>query len=415
MNAPDTPSGEPSPSAEPAAGTDIGLPVGQPTGSQAIPAPFREWPRRLGAVGPANGPVLICFGGMHGNEPSGALALERLLTKLQRNPTGLRGQLVALIGNRAGLQQRRRYIQSDFNRHWTRERVARLRAASGPFEAEDLELVELEQEIAKVLAAARGKVHALDLHTTSGEGPAFCILEDTLPNRRFALNLPATIVVGIEEELIGTISHFLTEQGVITCGFEAGQHDDPYSVERAEAAAWIQLEAAGVLIPGKRPEVQAARELLVTQTGRLPHFTELRYRHAIQPGDEFRMKPGFRNFDAVTAGQPLARDAHGVVGSPLTGLLLMPLYQAQGQDGFFLVTRVQPFWLTLSAFARHLRLEKVIHFLPGVKRHPEREGAFEVDTQIARFLALRIFHLLGYRRVSPLGRMLTMARRKHDD
>ncbi len=79
------------------------------------------------------------------------------------------------------------------------------------------------------------------------------------------------------------------------------------------------------------------------------------------------------------------------------------------------MTRVQPIWLTLSAFTRHLRLEKVIHWLPGVKRHPERADAFEVDTQIARFLALKIFHLLGYRRISPLGRVLTMARRKHDD
>ena len=390
--------------------------IGKPAGIKEVAAmPCREWPRVIGTVGPVTGPVLLCFGAMHGNEPSGALALERLLGKLQRNPAGLRGQLVALVGNRAGLQQKRRYLVSDFNRHWTRERIARLRAAEEPLEAEDRELVELDREIAKVMAGARGKVHALDLHTTSGEGPAFCILEDSLPNRRFALNLPATIVVGIEEELIGTISHFLSEQGVITCGFEAGQHDDPYSVDRAEAAAWIMLEASGVLVPGKRTEVQAARDLLRIQTGRLPHFTELRYRHAIQPGDEFRMKPGFRNFDAVAAGQPLARDIHGQVGSPLTGLLLMPLYQAQGQDGFFLVTRVQPIWLTLSAFARHLRLEKIIHFLPGVKRHPEREGAFLVDTHIARFLALKVFHLLGYRRVSPLGRLLTLARRKHDD
>lgn len=391
-------------------------PAGTASGIFEIAAPLgREWPRLLGTVGPATGPVLICVGGMHGNEPSGAVALERILCKLRQNPAGLRGQLVALIGNRAGLKSRRRFIEKDFNRHWTREQVARLRTAEGQLTGEDRELVELDAEIAKVLAVAKNKVFCLDLHSTSGEGPAFCILEDTLPNRRFALSLPVTIVVGIEEELRGTISHFLTEQGVICCGFEAGAHEDPYSADRAEAAIWIQLEAAGVLIPGKRPEVQAARELLVAQTGRLPHFTELRYRHAIQPGDDFRMKPGFRNFDAVTAGQPLARDVHGAVGSPLTGLLLMPLYQAQGEDGFFLVTRVRPIWLRLSAMARHLRLEKLVHWMPGVRRHPERADAFEVDTQIARFLALKIFHLLGYRRIGPLGRVLTMARRKHDE
>ncbi len=250
MNASDTTPGAGPAASRAAAEIDIGRPANPPSGIyESVAHLGREWPRLLGTAGPATGPVLICFGGMHGNEPSGAVALERILVKLQRNPTGLRGQLVALIGNRGGLKQRRRYIEHDFNRHWTRERVARLRAAEGPLTGEDQELVELDGEIAKVRAGARGKVYALDLHSTSGEGPAFCILEDTLPNRRFALSLPVTIVVGIEEELIGTVSHFLTEQGVVTCGFEAGQHEDPYSSDRAEAAVWIQLEASGCWSP----------------------------------------------------------------------------------------------------------------------------------------------------------------------
>ena len=115
---------------------------------------------------------------MHGNEPSGAVALERILVKLRQNPSGLRGQLVALAGNRAGLQQRRRYIASDFNRNWTRERVARLRAAEGPLEAEDRELVELDREIAKA-TASRTKVYALDLHSTSGASVRKSILPDS--------------------------------------------------------------------------------------------------------------------------------------------------------------------------------------------------------------------------------------------
>jgi len=403
-------------SADLAVGRASDLSGGQkaPSG-EAVAVPGREWPRVLGCVGPTSGPILICLAGMHGNEPSGAIGLERVILKLQRNPTALRGQLVALVGNLAGLRQRRRFLATDLNRHWTRERVARLRVAETELVDEDRELVELDGEIQKVLASARGKVHALDLHSTSGEGPAFAILEDTLPNRRFALNLPVTIVVGIEEELQGTVSHYLSDQGVVTCGFEAGQHDDPYSSNRAEAAVWIALEGSGVLVAGKRQEVQEARELLVAQTGRLPHFTELRYRHPVKPEDQFRMKQGFRNFDAVDQGEKLARDQTGPIGSPFTGLLLMPLYQTQGQDGFFIVTSVNGFWLSLSALARQVRLEKLMHILPGVKKHPERTNAFEVDTQVARFLALKVFHLLGYRRIGPLGRILTMARRLHDE
>lgn len=389
--------------------------AGDPSGHPSSVPIGRHYSRVLGHVGQPGGPCLICTGGIHGNEPSGVAALERVFAKLERDNRGLRGELFGFVGNIEALRQKRRFLKMDLNRHWTRERVHRLRASTERLEAEDAELVELDREISKVLSQARGKVFALDLHSTSGEGPAFCILEDTLPNRRFAVQLPVTVVIGIEEELVGTISHFLSDQGVVVCGFESGQHDDPYSVDRAEAAVWLALEAAGVLAPASRDEIAWARQLLKTQTGRLPHFTEVRYRHAITPADEFRMKAGFRNFDPVDHHQPLARDARGVVTSPFSGFLLMPLYQAQGEDGFFLVTRVQPFWLKLSAICRHLHLERLVPILPGVSRHAELADTFLVDTRIAFLFALRVFHLLGYRRIGPMGEVLTMARRRHDD
>jgi succinylglutamate desuccinylase len=54
------------------------------------------------------------------------------------------------------------------------------------------------------------------------------------------------------------------------------------------------------------------------------------------------MEPGFRNFQSVSAGKLLARDHHGEVRAPLSGILLLPLYQAQGEDGFFLIREVTP-------------------------------------------------------------------------
>ena len=48
------------------------------------------------------------------------------------------------------------------------------------------------------------------------------------------------------------------------------------------------------------------------------------------------MKPGFRTFDRVWSGQELAQDRHGCIRSPQDGYILMPLYQNQGCDGFFI-------------------------------------------------------------------------------
>jgi hypothetical protein len=90
----------------------------------------------------------------------------------------------------------------------------------------------------------------------------------------------------------------------------------------------------------------------------------------------------------------------------------MPLYQDQGEDGFFLVREVQPVWLSVSKVLRGLGMEKVLHLLPGVRRHPELPGSFIVDRRYARWLARQLFHLLGFRRVGRDGRTLVMSQRQ---
>jgi succinylglutamate desuccinylase len=47
------------------------------------------------------------------------------------------------------------------------------------------------------------------------------------------------------------------------------------------------------------------------------------------------MASGLKSFDPIEAGQIVARDRRGPVRAPEAGLMLMPRYQAQGEDGFF--------------------------------------------------------------------------------
>lgn len=382
------------------------------------------WPRCLGrAVGraAATSPVLFVTGGMHGNEPAGVLALRQVFRSLAADDTGLLGEVVGFTGNRKALRRGVRFLRHDLNRCWTPDRVEAVRLTTGPLEAEDDEMQALEREIRAVLERApRGGAFALDLHTTSGPGPSFAILDDTLPNREFAMDVPVPLVVGIEEELAGTVTHHLHDEGFRVFGFEAGQHDDATSVDRAAAAVWLAMEIAGVLEKDVRPEVSEARELLERTTGELPHVVEVRYRHPVAPTDDFQMRTDrgdgekFKNFDPVQAGQILARDKRGPIHAPENGMVLMPLYQLQGEDGFFLVRPLRPAWLRLSARLRRMNAERLLPWLPGVERHPELEDTFVVDRRWARFLARELFHLLGYRRRGPMGRFLIMTRRPHD-
>lgn len=372
-------------------------------------------PRVLGTVtGPEKGPTLILVGGMHGNEPAGVLALQRLLPGLAADPTAIaRGRVVGLAGNRKALKKKQRFEVHDLNRHWLPERVARLRATSAPLDGEDQELRELEGEIRRLLREAEDTVFLLDLHTTSGPELPFATLDDSLGNRPFAFAFPVPVVLGLEEELAGTLSIWAESIGIVTAGFESGQHDAPAAVERAEAAIWIALEAAGVLAEG-RPEVAAAKRRLAQECSGLPPVVEVRYRHPIRPDAGFRMDPGYENFQSVAAGQNLARDGRGPVLSPFAGLILMPLYQKQGGEGFFVVQQVRQIWLDASAKVRRWHVERFLHLLPGVRRHPELEEHFIVDTRYARWLARELFHLLGFKRRGKATRYLVMARRLYD-
>jgi len=371
--------------------------------------------RVLGRLrGRGAGPTLIYVAGLHGNEPAGPSAVRRVMARLEGAAGDFAGDLVGLVGNLAALERGSRYLVADLNRLWLPERLARLRSAEVPLAAEDAEQVALDRELAAAFAAARGPIFVVDLHTTSGPGPAFAVLDDTLANRAFALHFPVPLVVGLEEELDGTLLQHLLDRGAVTLGFESGQHDEPAAVDRAEAALWIALEAAGLLPVGSRPEVAAGRALLAAAGAGLPRVVEVRYRLAVTPGDGFRMLPGFASFQPVVAGQVVARDRGGDVAVSEAGRLLMPLYQPLGDDGFFLVREIRPFWLAASARMRRLRLDRFAHWLPGVRRHPVLPDAFLIDRRLARWFALEIFHLLGFRRHGRAGARIVVSRRADD-
>jgi succinylglutamate desuccinylase len=64
------------------------------------------------------------------------------------------------------------------------------------------------------------------------------------------------------------------------------------------------------------------------------------YSFKIDNADEWMMLPGFQHFTPVSEGQLLAIYQGQEILAPVSGYILMPLYQKQGSDGFFLVRQV---------------------------------------------------------------------------
>ena len=127
------------------------------------------------------------------------------------------------------------------------------------------------------------------------------------------------------------------------------------------------------------------------------------------------MDPDWENFRPVEEGQTVARDESGEIRVAESGRILMPLYQEQGEDGFFLIREFRPVWLWVSTVFRKMHLDRFAHWLPGVQRDPWVPDTVLVDTGIARWYALQVLHLLGFKRQEQTASQLVMRRRAYDE
>ncbi|HEU4734711.1 MAG TPA: succinylglutamate desuccinylase/aspartoacylase family protein, partial [Kofleriaceae bacterium] len=254
-------------------------------------------------------------------------------------PAAIRGDVIALIGNRRACAAGRRHLGHDLNRMWTDERIAEARAATSgaPARADDVpelrELVELAGAIDAAIARARGPVYVLDLHTTSAPGFPFAVVGPTPAHRRFAQAFQLPGIIGLEEALPGVLTGHAGRRGCITLAIEGGQHTTRDAADNLAAVVAIALEATGVV--DAMPGAEAGRAHLARARGELPPWIEVALRHPVRPEHAFRMEPGFANLQRTAAGTLLARDRAGEIRAPFDGVVLLPLYQPDGDDGFF--------------------------------------------------------------------------------
>lgn len=356
---------------------------------------------------------MIVTGGLHGNEPSGAFALRRVAPKLEALRHALRGRVVGLSGNRGALERGCRFVERDLNRGWKEEFLTQLLSASREhLRSEDLEQRELAERQLALEHQRSGPMVFLDLHTTSGPSEPFVCFGDTLVNRRLALALPITAILGLEEVIDGAMLGYWTDRGHAAIAVEAGRHDDAESIERHEAAIWLCLASVGAFGSDQIPDLERHAARLQRASAGVPRLLEVRHRHEVGPDDAFEMLAGFRSFQPVARGQPVARDRNGPITATESGLMLMPRYQGQGEDGFFLVRKVARFWLGISAGLRRGRVARLLPLVPGIARHASEPDCFMVKSQALSFFTIGLLHLCGYRRKRGFGARAAFLRRR---
>jgi hypothetical protein len=367
--------------------------------------------RVFGVVeGQDTGRHAVYFAGIHGNEPAGIWALKRVLKTIEENKIPFRGKLWALGGNLPALQQKIRYIDKDLNRIWFTEFNDQYYSPNGT--AESSQRKEIEDTIKAIVAEATDEVFIFDLHTTSSQSVPFVSISDTLRNRKVIEDIPAPLVLGLEEQMEGTLFNFLSEVGISMALFEAGQHELVSSIDSHEAFIWLTLMKLDFVRASEYPDIHKHYELLAKEGIFNRRIFQLKYKHMLPVVHDFTMLPGFVNFQKVKKNTLLAKEEGAEVRAPKSGRIFMPLYQPQGAEGFFIIEQIQEFWLRISEWVRKTQIDRFIWILPGVRKYGD--GAFIVNRHIARFTVAPIFHLLGYRVVIRHDKKFIVRRRPYD-
>lgn len=284
------------------------------------------------------GPTIIAVAGMHGNEPTGIAAIEQLIELLEPLKEHIHGRFVGLKGNLKALENNQRFVDEDMNRLWVTSILDKIRRT--PFDdlaSQDRAEVKELLCILDPIVYSDEEVIYIDLHTFSGSGGMFSITPREERHIELLTQLKVPLIFGIQHTLIGTSMEYVEDAGHVGFAFETGTHGTKDAEENALAGMMVLLVSKGIIPADKVDGFSNFYSYLMGKVNGFPHKVNFHYKHIIEEGDEFVMKPGFKNFDNVSKGDWLASDKHGEIKAQSDGYLLMPLYQEQGNDGFFIV------------------------------------------------------------------------------
>lgn len=287
------------------------------------------------------GPLLLVTAGIHGNEPSGVQALQRVFSELKQTQPTITGSVIGIAGNVAALNKNVRFIDEDLNRTWKKEKLSKTENLS----CEEKEMNEIIDVVEKYTAKNRPfsrspRRYFMDCHSTSSESLPYISVQDVGKNNAWAHRFPLYIVKGFSDIVNGSIDKYFSKQGMTGFAFEAGQHTGKTTSKHHEALIWLALKETNGLDLNQLNCQPECVSIFEKNTEIEQKTFEIIYRHGLTRKDEFAMKPGFKNFQKIEKNELLAEQNGEEIRSKWNARIFMPLYQPQGNDGFFVVEEV---------------------------------------------------------------------------
>ena len=281
------------------------------------------------------GPLLFITAAVHGNEPSGVIALKAIFENLNKYEPEINGTFVGLLGNVNAFEKLKRYLDEDLNRTWTKAKIENPDSSSN----EQREMHEIIDIVNEFEHNDFTETYFIDCHTTSSASLPYISVQDIGKNDTWAQQFPIHMIRGFSDIVSGTIDGHFSHQGMTGFAVEAGQHDDENSAIYHEGCIWIALREVCGLDFDHLPEIPEAALTTIHDTPE-PKIFEIIHRFGLKDDDNFEMRAGFENYQPIKKGEVLATLNDKTIKSTWDAYIFMPLYQSQGNDGFFVAEAV---------------------------------------------------------------------------
>lgn len=277
------------------------------------------------------GPLVIIIAALHGNELVGLKSTSRLFAMF--NGDEISGKIVVLVGNKVAAEQQRRFIDHDLNRFFLSQYLNESHPSVSEWH-QARELIDAVDEQVSAYPQATA-LHLLDMHSMSSNGIPFTCFPDNHSNDQLARKLHLPAIAGIVEFLPGTLAEYFSRRFDSTIVAECGQHLAAETIENGVSILVQYLHIVGAL-HAPTAHHDAKQNLMQVTKGYWDVFTRVRYRYHIEDREHFEMQPGFSNLQRVCETTLLAHDGAQLIHAPFDARIVLPCYQKQGDDGFFL-------------------------------------------------------------------------------
>ena len=279
------------------------------------------------------GKTIILMCGIHGNELSGKKALKKMFNYLENNKIDVRGNIIGIQGNLKAIEKKERYIDIDLNRIWKKNIINEIKKGKIKDQHEYKELKKIHEIIDIIIKKKKKKnIIIIDLHNTSSASGLFSVINNT-KDLKIASAIKIPIITKLFSKVKGSFSQYYNSKNISTIVFEGGAIGDPASIYNHEMGIFRILEKMKIIKKEDVPDFIGKK--LTTNNDNNTY--KVKYIHQISENDNFLMKPNVTNFQVIKKGEILGYDNNGDVLSPFDGKILMPLYQEQGNEGFYII------------------------------------------------------------------------------